>query len=112
MNRRELLAGIGVGVTAAVVRAQTAKPITGVEGGVVGGVVGGIVGGLVDAPPPPPPPPPKVEPVETVTTVEATEPSPAVIASEAQEPEHTGSITPAAPSSEAPQPIEEAAQKD
>jgi TolA-binding protein len=56
--------------------------------------------------------PPKVEPVETVATVEATEPPPAVIASEAQEPEHTGSITPASPSSEAPQPVEEAAQKD
>jgi TolA-binding protein len=57
--------------------------------------------------------PPKVEPVESVATVEATEPPPAVIASEAQEPEHTGSITPAAaPSSEAPAPVEEAAQKD
>ena len=56
--------------------------------------------------------PPKVEPVETVATVEATEPPPAVIASEAQEPEHTGSITPAAPASEAPAPVEEAAQQE
>jgi TolA-binding protein len=56
--------------------------------------------------------PPKTEPVETVATVEATEPPSAVIASEVQEPEHTGSITPAAPSSEAPAPVEEAEQKD
>ena len=54
---------------------------------------------------------PKVEPVETVATVEAAEPPPAVIASEAQEPEHTGSITPAAAPAEAltPAPVEEAA---